>query len=100
VNKCRSFYFQPRHKKLNFVYFLNFYCIKPIAGTTLVACLLRLDVILSDIGMPGEDGYSLIRRIHLLPVDKGGGIPALALTAYARPEDRPGYSGRFSKTHG
>ncbi|MBA4017072.1 MAG: hypothetical protein C0483_07870 [Pirellula sp.] len=46
------------------------------------------DVIISDIGMPGEDGYSLIRRVRALPADRGGGIPAVALTAYARSEDR------------
>jgi PAS domain S-box-containing protein len=46
------------------------------------------DVIVSDIGMPGEDGYSLIRKIRSLPLDAGGSIPAAALTAYARSEDR------------
>ena len=48
----------------------------------------RPDVLVSDIGMPGEDGYSLIRRVRELPAEKGGRIPALALTAYARAEDR------------
>ncbi|WP_166442560.1 PAS domain-containing hybrid sensor histidine kinase/response regulator [Phragmitibacter flavus] len=46
------------------------------------------DVLISDIGMPGEDGYSLIRRVRVLPVEKGGAVPAIALTAYARSEDR------------
>ncbi|MBW4603676.1 MAG: PAS domain S-box protein [Calothrix sp. FI2-JRJ7] len=46
------------------------------------------DVIVSDIGMPGEDGYALIRKIRELPSDAGGSIPAAALTAYARAEDR------------
>ncbi len=46
------------------------------------------DVLVSDIGMPGEDGYSLIRRLRLLPAARGGAVPALALTAYARVEDR------------
>ncbi|MDQ3439854.1 MAG: ATP-binding protein [Planctomycetota bacterium] len=46
------------------------------------------DVLLSDIGMPGEDGYSLIRRVRALDAEKGGNIPAVALTAYARAEDR------------
>ena len=46
------------------------------------------DVLLSDIGMPGEDGYGLIRRIRQLPTDRGGSIPAVALTAFARAEDR------------
>jgi PAS domain S-box-containing protein len=48
---------------------------------------LRPDVIVSDIGMPGEDGYSLIRRIRALPPENGGRTPAVALTAYARAED-------------
>ena len=46
------------------------------------------DVLVCDIGMPGEDGYSLIRRVRALPPDAGGQVPAAALTAYARPEDR------------
>jgi CheY-like chemotaxis protein len=45
-------------------------------------------VLVSDIGMPGEDGYSLIRRIRLLDAERGGNVPAIALTAYARAEDR------------
>jgi CheY-like chemotaxis protein len=45
------------------------------------------DVLLSDIGMPKEDGYSLIRRIRNLSGDASR-IPAIALTAYARAEDR------------
>jgi len=46
------------------------------------------DVLLSDVGMPERDGYELIRRLRALPRDRGGDIPAAALTAYARPEDR------------
>jgi PAS domain S-box-containing protein len=46
------------------------------------------DVLISDIGMPGEDGYSLIRKVRSQPPEKGGNIPAAALTAYARAEDR------------
>jgi signal transduction histidine kinase/ActR/RegA family two-component response regulator len=46
------------------------------------------DVLVSDIAMPGEDGYSLIRRVRLLPVERGGAVPAVALTAYAKIEDR------------
>ncbi len=46
------------------------------------------DVILSDIAMPGQDGYSFIRQVRSLPRDKGGDTPAAALTAYARDIDR------------
>jgi PAS domain S-box-containing protein len=48
----------------------------------------RLDVLVSDIGMPNQDGYSLLRRVRSLPPEMGGQIPAVALTAYARTEDR------------
>ncbi len=47
----------------------------------------RPDVLVSDIGMPYEDGYALIRRVRALPSERGGQVPALALTAYARSED-------------
>ena len=47
----------------------------------------RPTVLLSDIGLPGEDGYSLIRRVRALPAAAGGDMPAAALTAYARSED-------------
>jgi len=46
------------------------------------------DVLVSDIGMPEEDGYGLIRKIRALEAEQGGRIPALALTAYARGEER------------
>jgi PAS domain S-box-containing protein len=49
---------------------------------------LQPDILLSDIAMPGEDGLSLIRRVRMLPFDRGGQIPAIALTAYAAAEDR------------
>ncbi|HET9528083.1 MAG TPA: ATP-binding protein [Pyrinomonadaceae bacterium] len=48
----------------------------------------RPDVILSDIAMPEEDGYSFIGKVRSLPRDKGGETPAAALSAYARDEDR------------
>jgi PAS domain S-box-containing protein len=48
----------------------------------------RPDVVISDVGMPGEDGHSLVRRIRALPAAEGGRTPAVALTAYARAEDR------------
>jgi CheY-like chemotaxis protein len=46
------------------------------------------DVLLSDIGMPGEDGISLIRRVRQLAPDRGGTVPAAALTAYTQASDR------------
>ncbi len=48
----------------------------------------RFDVLVSDIGMPEEDGYALIRQVRALTAERGGAIPAVALTAYARSEDR------------
>jgi signal transduction histidine kinase/CheY-like chemotaxis protein len=48
----------------------------------------RLDVIVSDIEMPGEDGYSLIRRVREWELGQGAHIPAVALTAYGRVKDR------------
>jgi len=48
----------------------------------------RPNVLLSDIGMPGEDGYSLIKKVRALAPERGGHTPAAALTAYARDEDR------------
>jgi PAS domain S-box-containing protein len=48
----------------------------------------RPHVLVSDIEMPGEDGYSLIRRVRALAPSEGGRTPAIALTAYGRPEDR------------
>jgi PAS domain S-box-containing protein len=46
------------------------------------------DVLVADIGMPGEDGYGLIRKVRELSPERGGSTPALALTAYTRAEDR------------
>ena len=46
------------------------------------------DVLVADIGMPVEDGYGLIKKVRALPKEHGGQTPALALTAYARTEDR------------
>jgi PAS domain S-box-containing protein len=46
------------------------------------------DVLVADIGMPGEDGYGLIRKVRALSADRGGSTPAVALTAYTREEDR------------
>lgn len=60
----------------------------PSAGAALAALEGRkADVLVSDIGMPKESGYVLIRKIRRLTREQGGEIPALALTAYASPDD-------------
>jgi len=46
------------------------------------------DILISDIGMPGTDGYDLIRQVRRLPSAQGGKVAAIALTAYTRVEDR------------
>jgi CheY-like chemotaxis protein len=46
------------------------------------------DVLVSDIGMPGIDGYDFLRALRALPEARGGTVPAIAVTAFARPEDR------------
>jgi len=63
------------------------------AAASAAAALCKMEewqpnVLVADIGMPDEDGYALIRKVRSLPPDRGGDIPAVALTAYARAEDR------------
>lgn len=63
---------------------------------------VRPDVVVSDIGMPGMDGYQMIQRIRQLGADEGGKTPAAALTAFARSEDRrrallTGYQAHITK---
>ena len=48
----------------------------------------RFDMVIADIEMPGQDGYSLIRKVRSLDPEHGGKMPAVALTAFGRPEDR------------
>jgi PAS domain S-box-containing protein len=48
----------------------------------------QADILVSDIAMPDEDGLSMLRRVRALPAEEGGQVPAIALTAYTRPEDR------------
>jgi CheY-like chemotaxis protein len=49
---------------------------------------MRPDVLVSDIRMPGEDGYSLMRRVRKLAPELGGHTPAIAITAFGQEEDR------------
>ncbi|MDY7022355.1 MAG: response regulator [Cyanobacteriota bacterium] len=46
------------------------------------------DLLISDIGMPDEDGYCFLQKVRALPSDQGGNVPALALTAYTKEEDK------------
>jgi CheY-like chemotaxis protein len=60
------------------------------------------DVLLSDIAMPGEDGYALIRRVRTLAPEQGGQVPAVAITAYTRATERTrifdaGYTAHLAK---
>lgn len=58
------------------------------AIATLTASFGEYDVLLSDIGMPGEDGYALLRQVRELSAELGGQIPAAALTAYVRGKEQ------------
>ncbi|MFL6707169.1 MAG: ATP-binding protein [Massilia sp.] len=60
------------------------------------------DLLISDLGMPGMDGFALLAAVRALPAAHGGGVPAVALTAFARSEDRlraleAGFSAHISK---
>ena len=46
------------------------------------------DLLVADLGLPGEDGYTLLKRIRALNTPSAAALPAIALTAYARPSDR------------
>jgi CheY-like chemotaxis protein len=58
-----------------------------VPDALLVFSEFKPHVLLSDIAMPGEDGYSLIRKIRALPQGKGRNVPAVALTAHAGADD-------------
>jgi CheY-like chemotaxis protein len=49
--------------------------------------IIRPDILVSDIAMPDQDGYGLIRQIRQLPIEDGRELPAIAVSAYARAED-------------
>ncbi|HXG92007.1 MAG TPA: ATP-binding protein [Blastocatellia bacterium] len=82
---------------------------KVLTAATCAEALARLsdaserpDVLIADIAMPGEDGFDLIHQVRELEPEKGGNIPAIALTAYAGVEDRirvlnEGYQAHLSK---
>lgn len=62
----------------------------------------RPDVVVSDLGMPRNDGFDFIRKLRSLEPDRGGRMPAIALTGYANPEDRQralaaGFDGHLAK---
>ena len=59
----------------------------------------RPDALVSDIGLPDEDGYGLIRQIRQYEVEHGGFLPAVALTGYARAEDRARILAAGFQTH-
>ena len=63
-----------------------------VASATEALAILRerndTDVVLTDIGMPGNDGYAFLRELRRLPNNHGGKLPAIALTAYATKEDQ------------
>jgi signal transduction histidine kinase/ActR/RegA family two-component response regulator len=59
-----------------------------VAEALILLPAFRPDVLVADIGMPLEDGYALMRKVRALPPEQGGCTPAVALTAYARSEDR------------
>jgi signal transduction histidine kinase/CheY-like chemotaxis protein len=73
-----------------------------LALLTTAAPLGAVDALVADIGMPDLDGYALVRSLRALGPHAGGGLPAIALTAYARSEDRAralaaGYQRHFVK---
>jgi PAS domain S-box-containing protein len=60
------------------------------------------DLVVSDLGMPDEDGFSFMRRVRALPLEQGGGVPAIALTAFTRGSDvsrarQAGFSAHIGK---
>lgn len=58
-----------------------------VRGALAALADLRPDVLVSDVGMPDEDGYALIRHIRAREADRGGGMPAIALTGYVASDD-------------
>jgi signal transduction histidine kinase/DNA-binding response OmpR family regulator len=63
-------------------------CFETTAEALAAFCNWDPDLVVSDIGMPQDDGYSLIRKLRQLQTERAQNVPALALTAYATEEDR------------
>jgi CheY-like chemotaxis protein len=57
------------------------------------------DILVSDVGMPGEDGYSLLNKIRALPSEQIRRTPAIALTGFARDEDKAKAAAAGFDTH-
>jgi signal transduction histidine kinase/CheY-like chemotaxis protein len=62
--------------------------VSSVRGARDVVATWAPHVVVSDIEMPGEDGYSLVRWLRSLPAEDGAGVPAIAVTAHTGPEDR------------
>ena len=65
--------------------------VRPAASVAEAMAALKTDVpdvLISDLGMPGEDGYELMRRVRLLPGEAGGRLPSIAVSAYSTAEHR------------
>ena len=79
---------------LEFLKFFLEQCGAQVSGansvTSAIECLKKTipDLIVSDIGLPEADGYEFIETVRSLPPERGGNVPAVALTAYARNEDK------------
>ncbi len=72
------------------------------SATQALSHIADVDIVVSDIGLPDVDGYELMHRVRMLPPSSGGTVPAIALTAYARTEDRTrafraGYQAHLAK---
>lgn len=59
-----------------------------VAGALAIFKAATFDVLVSDIGMPQQDGYDLVREVRAMPPSRNGGVPAVALTAFDREADR------------
>jgi CheY-like chemotaxis protein len=72
---------------------LEMHGMRVIAVPSIIEALLEFDrlvpdIVVSDLRMPDQDGCEFVRRIRERPPERGGMVPAIALTAYAAPEDR------------